>query len=569
MTLHNAPPARFLPGPVPTPRPRDPWIDGPDLGALIAKLRVRRGALLIALAAGAGLGLALGSGLSTLRPSVYTASTELMVAHTSLQLSGPDAALTQMLVDGSIIQSQIELARSNGVLERTVERLGPEKILALAPAPTPTRAALSGALRAIDFRQASTAPATAETLRRAALGLLREQSSVRRVGASQLVTLSVTAGTAAAAADAANALAQDLLDEQREMTALVTTSGALRDRIRSVGPSLRVISKALPPERPAGRGALFLAALGAVGLGLAFALARAAALAFDDRIVTVRQLAALGFPCFGNVPRLRTLQAGGNGRSRRHDPVRAAHQPSMLVNVLRLARTAALEQAAGRPHLIGLTSCAAGEGKTTMALSLARLLAGEGQRVLLVDAASPDALLTQRLAPEAALGVGEALRDAQAFRSVVVRDIRPNLDFLPGGGQGSDLDALWPRGPRAWAPADRQTYDWMVFDLPALNPSVEIRSAGVAMDHLLIVAGWGLTRAGDLAASIEALGPVADRIVGTILNMAPLSALSVRETANNDLRRMTPVPRKPPQPRQAARAEAEAMSWSAATGKRE
>jgi polysaccharide biosynthesis transport protein len=222
---------------------------------------------------------------------------------------------------------------------------------------------------------------------------------------------------------------------------------------------------------------------------------------------------ATGLDCFGSAPMLGAAAA------------RPSHQPSNLINVLRLTRAALTERPSAGPRYVGFTSFGAGEGKSTLSLAFAHLMAGEGQRVLLIDASVPHLELTRWLAPSAETGLGQALRMPDGFRDACISHLRPNLDFLPGKGPGSDLDERWRRLPRDWRPADGGAYDWCVFDMPSLTPSVDIRVVGGAMDRLVLVTAWGRTPAGELTESLAALGPVRDRIAGAIINMTPQSVL--------------------------------------------
>jgi Mrp family chromosome partitioning ATPase len=552
VTVHQPPPGKFrffIDEPdlqTGSPPQRDSWLDGPDLkvwGLRIWMRRRRIGRLAIL---GAAAGLALGLVASALSAPAYRASSDLILSYTSLQLSGQDAAVTQMLVDGSVVQSQIELARSNGVLARTVERLGAQTVLDMARRSSPVadlRALVTAPFRR--FFPPTARPGGKEAVEREAIAVLRGLLTVRRLGASQVISITAIAGSGPSAADLANAVSQDFLEEQRDMNALVTTSGVMRDRIRSIGPTLRVVSRAVPPAAPSGPGALLLLALGGLVGASAAAAAGAGRVLVDQRIVTPEQLtAATGLPCFGNLPRLdEAAPAGRAGGLQRHgrDVAQPGHQPSIMVNVLRLARASIIERArlehgVSGPRYVGFTSCAPGEGKSTVALAFAHLMAGEGQRVLLIDASSPNRELTRWLAPAAVAGLGDALRSPGRFADVAIAQIRPNLDFLAGVGQGSDLDDRWRRFARDWQPAGGGDYDWCIFDLPSLNPSIDVRVAGAAMDRLVLVTEWGRTPAGALQESLAALGPVRGRFSGAIINQTPLSALRARELINNDLR---------------------------------
>jgi uncharacterized protein involved in exopolysaccharide biosynthesis len=139
VTVHQPAPSkfRFVVDGLDKAPVRDSWLDGPDLRVLGLKLWMRRGPIGRLAAIGAAAGLALAAAATLLRAPTYRSSSDLILSYTSLQLSGQDAAVTQMLVDGSVVQSQIELVRSNGVLARTVERLGAQNVLDMARRSSP------------------------------------------------------------------------------------------------------------------------------------------------------------------------------------------------------------------------------------------------------------------------------------------------------------------------------------------------------------------------------------------------------------------------------------------------
>jgi Mrp family chromosome partitioning ATPase/capsular polysaccharide biosynthesis protein len=530
LTLHLPTPGKFrfvVDEPDQSSR-RDSWLDGPDLRTMLRKLWMRRNGLLRLSLTGLAVGLALAVVALMVRAPGYRASSEMLVSYTSLQLSGQDAAVTQMLVDGSIVQSQIELVRSNSVLGRTVARLGAQTIFDLSQRTSPLadiRAVVAAPVRWL--LPPAAAPAASPKRDQEAISVLRSLLTIRRLGASQIISISATGGSPQAAADIANAVAQDFMEEQREINALVTTSGVMRDRIRSIGPTLRLVSQAMPPSGASGPGMPVLLLLGGLVGAMTAAAAGALRVLLDSRIILPRQLTiATGLECFGSLPRLgETIPQGSLTFRPGRDPAKATHQPAILINVLRQARAAIVERASPGPRFVGVTSYADDEGTSTVAFGLAHLLASEGQRVLLVDAAASGQELTRWLAPSANTGLGEALRDPRRFGDVVKSEVRPNLDFLPGRGHGSDLDDCWGRFGRDWRPHDGREYDWCIFDLPTLNPSIDIRVAGATMDRLILVTQWGRVPAAALEESLVALGPVRHRIAGAIINLAPPHAL--------------------------------------------
>jgi succinoglycan biosynthesis transport protein ExoP len=343
--------------------------------------------------------------------------------------------------------------------------------------------------------------------------LLRSNTTAKRVGASVIISVHGKALTAQDAARLADELAGAFVQEQNETSAVVATSAALRERIKVLGPTARIISEAVPPnskDGPPGSVALLLAALfgSALGAGAGLTLTL-----FDRRVRSAEQLVALtSVECFGYVPQ-KELKQGS--RLWRNGPL---DLPSILAcSVLRRARSAVLEKSTRTPHILGVTSCRGGEGRTTLAANWARFIARDGSRVLFVDA-------TLHIAGEAQ-GLHELLRGEVALGGVVQPEISPNVDFLPKGKALSNLDMLWGNLVQAIGAERECPYEWIILDLPPLVTTPDVRSAGQIIDDLLVVVEWGHTSESQIEQALRALGPVRDRVSGTLINKTPLSSL--------------------------------------------
>jgi Mrp family chromosome partitioning ATPase len=185
-------------------------------------------------------------------------------------------------------------------------------------------------------------------------------------------------------------------------------------------------------------------------------------------------------------------------------------------------RSAVLERSTRVPRIVGVTSCRAAEGKTTLATNLARFIAREGSPVLLIDACCPD--MASGL-PQETPGLQELLRGKAALDDVIVSDVCPNFDFLPSGKGPDDLDLLWGNLLRTINDGNERCYQWIILDLPELATAVDVRAAGQAFDDLLIVVEWGGTSQGQLQQGLRALGSLRDRIVGTVINKVPWTSI--------------------------------------------
>jgi Mrp family chromosome partitioning ATPase/capsular polysaccharide biosynthesis protein len=502
--------------------------DETSLSVFLAKIYQRKAMIVRWMLVGAIVGGLLGLAYVLVRTPAFTASSELLISNTTLQLSGPEAVVTQILVDNSLIQSAIEMLKSSTVLKRVIDRLGLEHIELILPK---SRNIFKLGL---DLSKTSR--------RQAALAVLRSNITVNRVGASQVISVLGRALTAEDAARLTNEIAASFVQEESEINAVITTSAALRERIKVIGPTVRIISEAAPPNAKDGLAvgvALALAGMvgGLLGLGVGLAITF-----FDRRVRCAAQLAAvMSGECFGYLPRMavqhglrsrrgRALGAGMRRNLSLSPP--ALHDPQAeFVPVLRRVRSAVLERCGSAPHFIGVTSCRRGEGKTTFAASWAGLIAADGSRVLLVDAARNDHALSNILTPGDSQGLHELLRGEAVAEDVIRTEMCPNLDFVPAGRAVGNLDMQWFNLVQAVGAIGDRSYEWVILDLPELAPVADVRSAGQVVDELLIVVEWGCTSEAQLEHALQSLGPVRDKLLGALISKTPWNSLGWQSRA--------------------------------------
>lgn len=472
-----------------------------------------------------GLAFLLVGGIAAvLKPTRFTASTQLLVYNRELQ-PGVDAVILKGRADVSVVQNEIELVQSRSVLTKVAEAMSLDKAAAQP-------SLLGEFLQAVGGWFGGPADGSASASQAAmsqAIEELKGRLAVRRVGTSHVISIAATEADPVAAAQTANEVARAYLQTRAATSSPEATRDmALRERLQGLGPNAYVISAAETPLRPDGPRKLVILVIGlAFGLGVGSALALA--LDVTDRTLRTPEQAefVLGLECVGAVPDL----AGGGARQaapwrenvrqslaelRRRGwqgtPERyrrpAVASDETLMRALRepdgrvtrtLRRTAALiatELPGGR---IGVTSALPGEGATTIAASLAGLLAEGGRKVLLLDA-------TGRLASSAS----PSGRTARGER------VRPAFAGLDHGS--SDSDAAWMAALEARVRDAGGTFDIVIVDLPALADGPKVPLAANAVDAFLLVLKWGETDSELVQQALHSSGKARSKFVGAILN---------------------------------------------------
>jgi capsular exopolysaccharide synthesis family protein len=177
---------------------------------------------------------------------------------------------------------------------------------------------------------------------------------------------------------------------------------------------------------------------------------------------------------------------------------------------------------------VTVTSPAAGDGKTLVAIGLAAALAESGRRVLLVDANLRQPRLHEifGVAPEGAglVSAGSSAAGEGAGRAIRRTSI-PRLDVLVAGAPVPDPAGLLAgTGVRSFLARAAASYDRIVLDAPPLWPFAD---AGILLElapHAVVVVRSGATtreaarRAGGI---LEAAGHAVQTAVLNVVDAPP------------------------------------------------
>ena len=180
-------------------------------------------------------------------------------------------------------------------------------------------------------------------------------------------------------------------------------------------------------------------------------------------------------------------------------------------------------------RVIGITSSVPNEGKSTLASSLALLMAQGGARVVLIDADLRNPVLSRHLAPDARAGFIELILGTARLSEVLWTDPTTTLAFLPTVLRtrlAHTSELLASRASKDLIAALREQYDWVVVDLAPLAPVVDVRATTSFVDSYAFVVEWGRTNTDLVEHALDAAKGVYDNLLGVVLNKVDFDVLN-------------------------------------------
>lgn len=172
------------------------------------------------------------------------------------------------------------------------------------------------------------------------------------------------------------------------------------------------------------------------------------------------------------------------------------------------------------PRAIVITSAVSGEGKSTIASNLARVLAESGQRTLLIDANLRRPVQHQVFNSDAAVGLTQVLAGEATLTDAIQPVDRANLFVMTSGRIPPNPSEL-VGSKRMRHLIERLSEDYLVIvDAPPMLPTTDAGLLGASSDGVLLVTHIGKTYQEQLSQAVETCQQMRVPILGSVINQA-------------------------------------------------
>lgn len=306
----------------------------------------------------------------------------------------------------------------------------------------------------------------------------------------------------------------------------------------------RVISRATEPDRPSAPKkplamALFIAlGMAAGGMLGAFREYRDRFFRTGEQIRTELGLEPLGIaPLVDNVAAGAPAQQGALANPRALSKTSSIsdyvidHPLSAFAEALRSAKIAVDLTAPSKPcKIVGILSTLPDEGKSTVSVNFAELLASQGARTLLIDSDLRNPGATRMLAPAATAGLLEVLIEGRPVENTLMINPRTNLAFLP-----AVVKQRVPHSSELLNSSEMQRilallsskFDYIILDLPPLAPVVDARAIASRVDGFMYVVEWGKTSRSTVRHTLLQEARIVEKCIGVLLNKVDMEKMKL------------------------------------------
>lgn len=282
--------------------------------------------------------------------------------------------------------------------------------------------------------------------------------------------------------------------------------------------NIQVVDHALLPVKP-DKPRIQLNLLLAIGIGLMLGVAAAFLLEFlDNTVKSMDEISdRFGITILGVLP-----EAEEQHRARLDDLVisepRAGFSEAIRTTRVSIQLSTAVE---GGTKALLITSTSEGEGKSTIAVNMAKAFAAAGDKVLIIDADLRQPRL-HKVFPDSGPrsgGLSELLIGSKNLEDVVRNAGQKNLYFIPAGLlPPNPAELLASRRMRQYLDKLGTVFDRIIIDGPPSVGFADVLVLGSLVNGVILVTTLGKTHRQALRLFKRSLGNISVRLLGTIVN---------------------------------------------------
>lgn len=265
----------------------------------------------------------------------------------------------------------------------------------------------------------------------------------------------------------------------------------IREQQELIQPSASILSLASPPVRPSSPNPILFMLPALLVFSISGCLLGVLLEGLDRGLRSEREVSdALGVRCIGLVPQI--------GRRHQSDPGKylLAHPFSPYAEAIRSAVVVLrLAESGHAPKVVLISSSAPGEGKTTLALSMALYVASLGRRVVLLKLDRRQDSMHRDLGGKVVSEMSDRTRQRASPTVTIQRIADVDLHCLSMPRCGSDPLAMY--ADERVLPLLRQLredYDIVIVDGPAVFGGSEVRLLASMADKVVFAVKWSSTR---------------------------------------------------------------------------
>lgn len=173
-------------------------------------------------------------------------------------------------------------------------------------------------------------------------------------------------------------------------------------------------------------------------------------------------------------------------------------------------------------RIVGITSSARGEGKSTTAINLSYTLAETGKKVLLLDTDLRLPSIAKKLEIKSAPGLTNVLAGTVDISSAICKSEQfKNWDILPSGDvPPNPTELLGSSQMKTLMEKFADNYDFIIVDLPPVNIVSDALIVSPLLDGMVIVVRENFAEHRELKNCKRLLGMSNVNVLGFVINMA-------------------------------------------------